>query len=198
MGSTKPEDLPQLLRSTYVSDEYNPEILKQIAEATFNPDNCLVILQSKSLDPATLTEHEHWYDINYTVEKFDEELRAALLNPQIVDNGKKLDLPPPNNLLPKNFDVLPEDASNSEKPQLLKTWGDQARLWYKKDDKFKKPKAVVAAKIYTGDLNYGKSIEASVFARVWKQCSLELLREFKYMADCAALEMDISILRDNI
>lgn len=40
------------------------------------------------------------------------ELRA----PQVPDNGKKLDLPPPNNLIATKFDVLPEDESLSARP----------------------------------------------------------------------------------
>ena len=63
-----------------------------------------------------------------------------------------MDLPPPNNLIATNFDLLPEDASLSARPQLVQQWDGIADLWYKKDDKFKKPKGIVGCKIYTTDL----------------------------------------------
>ena len=70
----------------------------------------------------------------------------------VVDNGKNLDLPPFNNLIATNFDILPEDASLSARPLLVQQWDGIADLWYKKDDKFKKPKGIIGCKIYTSDL----------------------------------------------
>ena len=114
------------------------------------------------------------------------------------DIGKPLDLPPPNNLIAKSFDVLEEDESLSTRPQLLQQWDGIADLWYKKDDKFKKPKGIVACKIYTADLDYGQSAEAAVFVEVWRRVLEEKLREFVYMADCAKLSFNIAAARDNI
>lgn len=96
--------------------------------------------------------HEKWYKFNYSLEKFSEERLTQLRAASVIDNGKPLDLPPPNTLIATNFDVLPEDASLSERPQLVQQWDGIADLWYKKDDKFKKPKGIVACKIYTNDI----------------------------------------------
>ena len=106
-------------------------------------------------------------------------------------NGKLLDFPPPNNLIATKFDILPEDAKLSEKPQLIAQWDGIADLWYKKDDKFKKPKGIVACKIYTSDLDFGTSARATVFAEVWKRVLEERIREFTYMADCAKLSLQV-------
>jgi len=73
-----------------------------------------------------------------------------------------------------------------------------ADLWYLKDDKFKKPKAIVSLKIYTADLGFGTSPETSVFAEVWKRVLQENLREFAYLAECAKLKFNIQLVRDNI
>ncbi len=89
-------------------------------------------------------------------------------NPQIKFNEIKLDLPPPNqNLIPKNFDVLPPDPEYSSKPQLLKQWED-TDLWYKKDDQFLTPKVYIGMKLYTDDCSYGLGIVSRVFIKVWK------------------------------
>jgi len=37
-----------------------------------------------------------------------------------------------------------------------------------------------------------------VFANVWKGVVEEYLREFNYMADCAHLKFDLTLLHDNI
>lgn len=132
------------------------------------------------------------------MEKLSDERLSALRAATVDDNGKKLDLPPPNNLIATNFDILPEDASLSARPQLVKQWDGVADLWYKKDDRFNKPKAIVGCKIYTDDLNFAVSPEATVFAEVWKRVLQESLREFTYMADCAKLDFKIHVPRNNI
>ena len=111
--------------------------------------------------------------------------------------GKKLDLPPPNNLIPANFEILPKDADLSARPQLVQQW-DGADLWYMKDDRFKKPKGIVACKLYTSDLHFGVAPQAALFAEVWKRVLQEYLREYAYMADCAQLSLSSTIGADNI
>jgi hypothetical protein len=53
-------------------------------------------------------------------------------------------------------------------------------------------------KIYTNDLDFGNSKDARMFVNVWKEVQLEFLREFKYMADCADLGYDVTILYDSV
>lgn len=96
----------------------------------------------------------------------------------------KLDLPPENTLIPENLGVLPPNEELSKKTHILKQWED-ADLWYKKDDKFDRPKAYIYMKIYTGDDGFGTSAEKQVFAQTWDKVVEEFLREFSYMADCA-------------
>ena len=113
------------------------------------------MVSSKSFDDDTLPNNMYWYKFNYSLDKLTEQRLEELRAPVVPDNGKALDLPPVNNFIATNFDILPEDVSLSTKPQLVQQWDDLADLWYKKDDKFKKPKGIVACKIYTGDLMYG-------------------------------------------
>lgn len=108
-----------------------------------------------------------------------------------------MDLPPPNNLLPKNFEILPEDHSLSQRVKLLKTWED-TELWYKKDDKFKRPKGIVNVKIYTNDCLFSQTAYGRMFSEVWKEVLEEYLREFLYMAACADLNFEIAVAPDNI
>lgn len=192
------EDMSHLIRCRYIADNFDKERTTELAGMLADPKRCLALVSSKSFEDSTLPKHEKWYKFDYSLEKFDETLLASFNNPEVVDNGKKLDFPPANNLIPKNFDILPKDESLSAKPILLQQWEGIADLWYKKDDHFLKPKAKVGAKIYTKDLFFGKSSRTRVFALLWHSCMNELLREFTYMADCASLDFDMSILNDNI
>jgi secreted Zn-dependent insulinase-like peptidase len=67
-----------------------------------------------------------------------------------------------------------------------------------KDDKFERPKAHVSVKIYTNDNEFGINPKRRVFANVWKNAQDEYLREFKYMADCANLDFNVSLSYDNL
>jgi secreted Zn-dependent insulinase-like peptidase len=92
-------------------------------------------------------------------------------------------------LLPKNFDILADDIKLSERPILLQTW-DDTEVWYKKDDKFKRPKGIVSLKLYTNDCNFSRTPTGRLFAEIWNECLSEFSREFIYMADCAGLKFD--------
>ena len=156
------------------------------------------MISSKSFEDSTLPNNMYWYKFNYSLDKVTEERLQQLRAPVVPDNGKRLDLPPANNFIATNFDVLPEDASLSARPMLVKQWEDLADLWYKKDDKFKKPKGTVACKIYTDDLMFGQSPQTVVFAELWKRSLTEVLREFSYLAEQAKLDFSFTLYIDNI
>jgi secreted Zn-dependent insulinase-like peptidase len=99
-----------------------------------------------------LPKKEHWYKIDYSAEKFTDEQVKLMSEPAVKENGKKLDLPPPNVLLPSKFEIHAD--SESKLTTFVKHW-DESDLWFKKDDKFKKPKGNIAVKIYTNDLHFG-------------------------------------------
>ena len=110
---------------------------------------------------------------------------------------KKLDLPPPNILIPKNFDVLPKDPELSGTPILLQKF-ENADLWYKKDDKFERPHAQVKMKLYTNDNGFCIDGTKKLFVNVWKEVYDEYLRELKYMADCANLTFSCVQVYDSL
>lgn len=192
-----PDDIPHLLRHRYIADIFDKERNQQMAVELGKPENTLVFVTSKSFDVESLPKKEKWYKIDYSSDKYSQELFASLQNPNVKENGLRLDLPPQNNLLPKNFDILPEDTQLSSRMQLLKTW-DDTEVWYKKDDKFKRPKGIVNFKIYTNDCDFSQTAAGRLFGEVWRQCLDEYLREFAYMASCASLDFSLSILADNV
>lgn len=79
---------------------------------------------------------------------------------------------------------------------MLQQWND-TDLWYKKDDKFERPKAIVNLKIYTNDCMFGRTPNGRVFAEVWNNFLQEYLREFYYMAEMASLHAQSVLYHDN-
>ena len=71
-----------------------------------------IFLGSQSLEDQTI-EKAPWYDTKYSVSEFDEEMLKRIRNPSCEIKEKKLDFPPANTMVPKNFDILPEDKSLS-------------------------------------------------------------------------------------
>ena len=149
--------MAQIIRRSYFSEYYRPELITEVGSILSDPAQSLIMIASKSFEEITLPKHEKWYNFNYSSEKMSQERLNELESPEVKQNGKRLDLPPKNKFIAKNFDLLPEDHAVSQIPLFLKRWDGIADLWYKKDDKFKMPKAIVACTIYTNDLQFGTS-----------------------------------------
>ena len=114
------------------------------------------MLRSKTFENET-DKTEEWYSTKYKTEDFSSSLLNRIVNPSVEIKRHKLELPPKNNLIPKNFDILPKDEEFSKEPKLINI-GKDIDLWYKKDDKFDRPKSEVSMKIYTNDCNLGGSL----------------------------------------
>jgi insulysin len=78
-----------------------------ISENLSDPSKLNIMLRSKSLEKET-DQQEKWYGTKYKVEEFPASLLEKINNPKIDFKRKVLDLPPENNLIPKNFDILPK------------------------------------------------------------------------------------------
>ena len=81
---------------------------------------------------------------------------------------------------------------------LLMRWPECTDLWYKKDDKFERPKSIVNYKLYTNDCLWMQKPESNVFAQIWVKVLQEYLREFNYAAELVKLESEIELKSDNI
>ena len=138
-----------MLRSKMVTDKYDPELIKKYVDLLCESDKLGIFFSSKknwesekdSFKKAT------FYDTPYDVKDFSEELLNKIKNPKCEITSKKLDLPPKNTMIPKNFEVLAENKEKSEKPTLI-FQDENTDLWYHKDDEFHRPKAVVQLRMY--------------------------------------------------
>ena len=194
-----PDEMKHLIRHFYTSLSFDEARVKELGTYLADASNCICVLTSQSFKDEDLPEHEYWYKFNYSLEPFSAELLAKMKNPVVADNGKKLDLPPANDMLPTKFEVIPKDDALSEKPARLTNQGwDGIDAWYMKDDKFDKPKGIYSLKIYTGDVYFGSTPKARVFTTLWQACVQSLMQEFIYMAEMAAMKFELTVLRDNV
>ena len=72
---------------------------------------------------------------------------------------------------------------------MIKKWED-TDLWYKKDDKFNMPKAIINMKLYTSDCGFGTTLNGRVFSTFWMNLASECMREFN--ASCVSANVDFS------
>ena len=158
-------NIAQILRSTHIVDHFDHQKLKDMADLLVDPRKMNIMVRSQSFGEE-VNQVEEWYGTRYSVDDISPGLLDKILNPNVEVKEKKLGLPLPNNLIPKNFDLLPEEVLYSQWPILLQQW-DNADLWYKKDDKFKRPKSKVSLRIYSNDCEMGKNMKAQTFLCLW-------------------------------
>ena len=90
--------------------------MQEITEEICKLDRCNIFLRSKSFEGTeNATETADWYLTKYSVADFTEDIKTKILTPTCEIKSKKLDLPPANNLIPKNFDVLDKNKDYSDK-----------------------------------------------------------------------------------
>lgn len=109
-------DIPNLLKHRFVSEYFDKNRIKEMIDLIADPSNCLIFLQSKTFDDSDLNKSEDWYKIKFSIEDFDSEL-LDLIDDPVKNNGKKLDLPVKNTLLPENFAIL---SGGDKGPNLVK------------------------------------------------------------------------------
>ena len=102
------ENIDQMIRSKYITNELSVEQIQKYTEMLCQTDNLNIYFSSQTLKEKCDKVAE-WYDTKYTSTDFSEDLIQKMKSPKITENSKKLALPPANNLIAKNLDVLAEN-----------------------------------------------------------------------------------------
>ena len=110
-----PDTWKNYLREKFVVSKFDQEKLKDIINLMCDEKKLNIYLISKKIEADT-TDKAPWYDTKFSKTAFDEDILKRINNPACVIKSKKLDFPPANTMIPKNFDILAEDASLSAKP----------------------------------------------------------------------------------
>jgi 1-pyrroline-5-carboxylate dehydrogenase len=189
--------IQDILEGESVVTEYNEKSIKELIDQMV-PDNMLVALVSHSCKDFVNTE-EKWYKTMYSYEDFSEGMKKLLYEPKVgpSKNGKRLDLPPANILIPKNVDLLPKLTDPPIFPKKVKTT-EASTIWYKRDHKFDVPKGYGYCSIQTNDNGFPMVGDSQVFLSFYFKIFFEDIREFMYMAEMAGITCKMEIMFDKL
>ncbi|XP_008310076.1 nardilysin-like [Cynoglossus semilaevis] len=118
--------------------QYKPEIISA-AVSLLTPERANLMLLSPEHE-GQCPLREKWFGTQYSVEDISQEWMEKWTNHLELNND--LHLPAENKFIATDFTLKPSDIPDSEYPVQLAS-SDRGYLWYKKDTKFKTPKAYI-------------------------------------------------------
>ena len=181
----------QFLSGPYKLFDYDPAQVEELLDCMI-PRNVLLILASKSFEGKTSLK-EKWYGVDY---------EQVSIEPDILDKwsnatSPELALPPQNDLIATDFDLLDNIPPETPKdqPQLL-LFDDNTRLWYKPDTEFQMPKCNILISLnIAGAYDSPKS---TILTSLYQQACSEISNEFTYLASMAGLHCYLTTTRTGI
>jgi len=189
--------IQDILEGQNVVTEYNEKAIQELIDL-MEPDNMFIILASYSCVNLVNAE-EKWYKTKYSCEEFNEEMKKRLYDPKVgpSKNGKLLDLPPENILIPKSVDLLPKLIDPPIFPKKVKIT-EASTIWYKRDHSFDVPKGYGFCCIQTNDNGFPMTGDSQAFIALYFKIFFEDIREFMYMAEMAGINCKIEIMFDKL
>ncbi|KAL7867154.1 hypothetical protein AOLI_G00149680 [Acnodon oligacanthus] len=161
--------------------EYNPEVISR-ALTLLTPERANLLLLSPEHEGHCMLK-EKWFGTQYSMEDIPQEWSDLWtgdfpLNPDLL-------LPAENKFIATDFTLKTSDCPDTEFP--VKVMDDsRGRLWFKKDNKFKIPKAYIRFNLLTPLIQ--ESPENLVLFDIFVNILAHNLAEPAYDADVAQLE----------
>ncbi|XP_051855664.1 nardilysin isoform X2 [Antechinus flavipes] len=173
--------LPDFLTGDQLLFEYKPEIITDALNQLIPQKANLVLLSAANEGKCDL--REKWFGTHYSIEDI-EKTWADLWNSDFELNPD-LHLPAENKYIATDFALKPFDCPETEYPvKIVDT--TQGCLWYKKDNKFKIPKAYIRFHLISPLIQ--KSASNVVLFDIFVNILTHNLAEPAYEADVAQLE----------
>lgn len=174
MFDYKLEDVETL---PYLYKKYDPAAYRSILD-TLQPENALVVLQSNSVE---VDQKEKYYGVEYSLVEIGGKEFDRLKSPKAV---AELSYPEKNDFIPYNLKRIEDNP--------YKVWDDErAAVWFKFDNRFKQPKAVMSFRIET-PLVYD-SVKNLMTAKLYEAAVQEGLNESVYPIQMAGLSYSLSL-----
>uniref|UniRef100_A0A6Q2Y2W2 Nardilysin a (N-arginine dibasic convertase) n=1 Tax=Esox lucius TaxID=8010 RepID=A0A6Q2Y2W2_ESOLU len=161
--------------------DYNPEVISS-ALAMLTPERANLLLLSPEHE-GNCSLKEKWFGTNYMVEDIPEEWKQRWAGD--FDLNPDLHLPAENKFIATDFTLKPSDCPDTDIPVRIVN-SERGCLWFKKDNKFKIPKAYVRFNLLSPEIQ--KSPENLVLFDMFVNILAHNLAEPAYEADVAQLE----------
>ena len=174
MQRYKLEDIDTL---PYLFKKHEPDAYRAILE-TLKPENMLVSLMSQKVNTDKV---EKYFGTEYAFQEVGGESFQRLVNPPRVDG---MTYPEKNDFIPYNLALI------DNKPITVRD-DEQAKVWFKFDDRFKQPKVFIQLLIET-PLVYD-TVEHLAQSKLYEVALQEGLNEITYPISLAGLSYSLAI-----
>ncbi|XP_036376739.1 nardilysin b [Megalops cyprinoides] len=161
--------------------EYNPEVISA-ALSLLTPERANVLLLSPDHEGYCPLK-ERWFGTQYSVEDIEQEWRDLWAGD--FELNSELHLPAENKFIATDFSLKTSDCPDTEYPVRIIS-SEKGCLWFKKDNKFKIPKAYVRFNLLSPVIQ--KSPVNLVLFDIFVNVLAHNLAEPAYEADVAQLE----------
>ncbi|KAI9809491.1 MAG: Insulinase (Peptidase M16) [Phylliscum demangeonii] len=180
-----------LLSNSRLLRKFDADAIIQATQC-LRADNFRLTVVSQRV-PQKLEERERWYGTEYKLEKIpskdlDEFVKAERSGSD--DRLAELHLPRPNAFMPTRLEVEKKEVSEPRKaPSVIRDDAD-ARLWWKKDDRFWVPKASLYIKLRSplADITPEHGAKSVLFTELVN----DALVEYSYDATLAGLSYSLA------
>lgn len=171
--------------------KFDAEAIKK-ALSFFRTDNFRIVIVAQDY-PGDWDRKEKWYGTEHKVAKIQEDFmseieKALASTPETRQSN--LYMPHENEFVPTRLSVERKDVPEPAKTPTLIRHDDRVRLWFKKDDRFWVPKAIVQVTlrnplVWATPANFVKS-------RIYCELVRDALNEYSYDAELAGLDYNLS------
>uniref|UniRef100_A0A672PFR8 Nardilysin convertase n=1 Tax=Sinocyclocheilus grahami TaxID=75366 RepID=A0A672PFR8_SINGR len=162
--------------------DFKPEVVISAALNLLTPEKANLLLLSPEHE-GQCPLREKWFGTQYSVEDIQQHWRELWAG--YFDLNQSLHLPAENKFIATDFALKTSDCPDTEYPVRIMN-NDRGCLWYKKDNKFKIPKAYVRFHLISPVVQ--KSPKNLVLFDLFVNILVHNLAEPAYEADVAQLE----------
>ncbi|XP_026283757.1 insulin-degrading enzyme [Frankliniella occidentalis] len=178
--------MEDILKGHYILDEWRPDLIVEEVLNKLTPNNMRVVVQAQKFKPLADMKEE-WYGTDYSLKDIPQETLEKWNSAGYCDD---LALPPPNEFIPTDFEVLPVTPDIKPFPTIIQD-SPLSRVWYKQDDKFLLPKT--SCKIDIGSplayLDPNSCNKSTMYVYLLE----DALNEYSYAATLAGLHYSLGI-----
>jgi len=174
-----------ILNGNYIFENFDENLIKRTLQQ-FDLSNMNIYLSSRIYEEKCILT-EQWYGTKYSKEPLPLNLVNAFRSSE-KNYNHILDYPPENKFIAKTFDL--KELSNKDiKHPVLIDKNDSREIWFKQDNIFCLPKAMIYLQIYLKK-DILPTADYSVISNIWNNIFQNELQEIIYTAKEASMKID--------
>ncbi|KAF8384801.1 hypothetical protein PRIPAC_73943 [Pristionchus pacificus] len=187
--------IKDILSSEYLLDSYDPERMMELSEY-LRPSNMWYRVVAKKFENLPDLQKEPIYGTSFslsripstTLDRFEEAFASLKTPPYLA-------LPTPNPYIPERLSQKAESSVQSKHPTMLRDdrW---SRVWFKQDDEFNRPKAVVKLSITSPYV--GLDPMSMAITAIAMNLFHDSLTEFAYNPELAGLTHQVDVMNSGV